>query len=873
MRQFRSLFVALAAAVLSCSAPPVTGAALRVSIELEQGLRSRCVALEVRDAAGATRRSRGALTQGRTVLSAAIFRDDLPATVTLQAIGFSDDACTMATTPAEVSESSEESFPASNVKDVTLTVRRNVTMSIDLDNDGSPSEVDCDDRDARRKPGLPEDCTDGKDNDCNQLSDCGDGTCTGKQCRLTASVCAASGLCTETICSNSLDDDGDGALDCADSDCAGKACMNGGTCMSGVCGNAMNERGLCFDNVDNDNDGARDCGDTDCDLEACSDGLACNVGETCRSGMCGGGMAAACAQSGNVCLASMGTCTEPDGGCAFVPRADAGCDDGLSCTDLDACDGDGGCAGTPKLCSSPPPGPCWEPAGRCDEALDGGCVYEIAVGRLSCADSDDCTVNDACLEDGGCLGAPLDCGNAVPPDECLAPTGMCTAGICAFAPRTGACDGGTCMGGACVPADGGASSADAGADAGTSTDAGTGDGGAPADAGAPDGGATPDAGSADAGPGFLQPSNVPLATINSAASVAHLQFTCDSTLMLNPAGYRDNLLCAEPALPAPVLVTQTNGPTLVVYVMDRLTINSGVTLRVVRGTAGATGDRALVFAVKGDATINGTIDASAFENWVGANYVIESGPGGQGSFCPASTNGSNQSNRGGGGQGGGFGVEGGSGGRGDNGGSGATGITANGMASLVPLRGGCPGSRGGGGATDRYGRAGGAVQLWVRGTLTLNGAVLASGGRGFSAQVQSGGGGGGGSGGGILIEATTLNVGSSAIIAANGGSGAEGSSLGFGRDGQNGTVGVTPAPGGTGLNICGGYGGRGGARNGGATNGEEGGLDNSCNNLGGGGGGGGGVGRVRINALNACTIASGARISPQATSNRAGCSP
>ncbi|MBL8923530.1 MAG: putative metal-binding motif-containing protein [Myxococcaceae bacterium] len=871
MPQLRSLSAALVAAVLSCSAPPVAGSALRVSIELEQGLRSKCVLLEVRDAAGAVlKKSRGAQTEGRMVLSAAVFRDDLPETVTLQALGFADADCTMATAPAEASDPKEETFPPTNLKDVTLLVRRTVTMSVDVDNDGSPAELDCDDRDARRKPGLPEDCTDGKDNDCNQLSDCGDGVCTGKQCRLTASVCAPSGLCTETICSNGLDDDGDGALDCADSDCASRPCANGGTCANGTCGNAMNETGLCFDDVDNDGDGMKDCLDADCNLQACSDGLACNVGETCTNSQCGGGMAVSCAQSSNVCLAVTGTCREPDGGCAFSPLStDAGCDDGLSCTELDACDGDGGCAGSPRQCTTPPAGPCWEPSGQCDEALDGGCVYAIAVGRLSCADTDPCTVNDACLEDGGCLGVLLDCSNALPPDECQTPTGMCLGGACTFMPRAGACDGGVCMAGQCLPVDGGVTPDAGDADAGL-PDAGPLDAGSPSDAGV-----LIDAGApVDAGPGFLLPSNVPLATIESATAATHLNFTCDATLTLNPVGYVDNLLCAEPTLPAPVLVSQTNGPTLVVFVMDRLTIAPGVRVRVLRGSSGSPADRAVVFAVKADAAINGVLDASAVEGWFGLNNLLESGPGGQGAFCPASTNGTQLGSRSGGGQGGSFGLAGGAGGRGaDNGGAGAPATTPNTDATLVPLRGGCAGSRGGRGASDRYGRAGGAIQLWVRGTLALNGAVVANGGRGLSAQAEGGGGGGGGSGGGILIEATTLNIGSSAIIAANGAGGAEGSSIGWGDNGDNGTVGVSTAAGGTGNNICGGFGGRGGARAGGATSGQEGGVEGTCTNLGGGGGGGGSVGRVRINALNPCTIGMGARISPQATSNRSGCSP
>ncbi|MDP3234128.1 MAG: putative metal-binding motif-containing protein [Myxococcales bacterium] len=868
MRPLR-LLALLTAGLLSCASPTQTGAAFRITIGLGEGVTSRCVLLEVKDpSTGAVlKTSRGAPITNRLAILAAVFRDDLPETISLQAIGFSDDACTsaMRTVPAEVSELLQETFPALGVKDLPLTLKRDLSMSVDIDNDGAPEGVDCNDRDPQVRPGLVEVCTDGKDNNCDDLSDCGDGTCTGKQCKQAGSVCTATPACVEVTCSDALDNDSDGTVDCGDSDCDGKACAGGGTCAAGSCTNATNEQMLCNDGVDNDNDGLTDCVDPDCNLQPCRDALACNVGELCTNGACSGGMPAVCAQSANTCLAPTGACREPDGGCDFTPRATTvGCDDGQACTISDACDGDGGCTGTAKECLTPPLGPCWESQGTCNEANDGGCTYDVAVGRLSCSDTDDCTVNDACLEDGGCLGAPLDCTNAIPPDECQVSAGpTCVAGACPFMPRMGSCDGGTCAGGVCVPM--------VMMDAGT-VDSGVADGGStPADAGPVDGGASSDAGAIDAGPSFIQPSNVTLADINAVPSLAHFNVTCSSILNLNPVSIRSTTSCPAPTLPDFTVVSQTNGPTLVLFVMDRFTIASSVTLRVNRGPMGTTGGRAAVFAVKGDATINGTLDVSVQDGAINGTYVLESGAGGEGSFCPTSTVGVALGSRSGGGHGGAFGGASGSGGRGgDNGGAGAAGRAAGGTEALMPLRGGCPGSRGGNAAASRYGRAGGAVQLWVRGLLVINGAILASGGRGFASQEEGGGGGGGGSGGGILVEATTLNLGASAILAANGGSGAEGSSLGDGRNGQNGTVGVSTAPGGTGANVCGGFGGRGAARAGGSTSGQDGNSD--CFNLGGGGGGGGSAGRIRLNTLNPCAITMGARISPQPTSMLASCS-
>lgn len=854
--------------LVSCS-PPQGNTALRVSIQLETGVVSKCLRIEFKDTSGNTlRTSSGAPTQMRTELLAGVVRGDLPQTVVLQAFGFADTGCETPTSPEERSDAVEATFPTppTTIRDVSLLVKRNQMMSVDADQDGSPASADCDDRDARRRPGLAEDCTDGKDNDCNQLADCGDGVCTGRQCKGPGSQCLPSGFCVETLCEDGFDNDQDGTSDCGDSDCDARPCTNGGTCRQGACANANNERGLCADGQDNDNDGRVDCADSDCLNGACSDGFACTQNETCSAAACIGGVAVVCPPSANACEVAQGQCQEPDGGCHYAKApTTTTCNDGLRCTESDSCDGDGGCLGTPKACAAPPAGSCWEPVGTCIES-DGGCAYTIAVGRLSCVDGDLCTVNDACLADGGCLGAPLDCTNALPPDECQTPAGTCTAGSCDFVPRTGACSLGTCVGGVCVAVDAGVPDA-GGGDGGTPSDAGV-------DAGPVDSGVRVDAG-VDAGVPFVIPSNVPIGDIETAPAFAHLDIQCATTITLDPVGISSNG-CTAPALPAVRTVGQANAPTLMVFVVDRLTIRSGAQLRIQRGNNGNPSDRAPVIAVRGNATIDGVINVNALESTFGQ----ESGPGGNGDFCPASTPGTGRSNRSGGGQGGGYGLNGGSGGDGaDNGGNGAAGRAANGNDTLIPLRGGCGGSVGGGGTSGQYGRAGGALQLWVRDQLVVNGSILANGARGLATTLSTGGGGGGGgSGGAILIEATRVTIGSSAIIAANGGSGAEGTDdliISVGENGQNGTVGVSTANGGTGNAACGGRGGAGGALAGNATSGQEGGVDNNCNrnNFGGGGGGGGSVGRVRINTRNPCTIATQARLSPRPVSMTASCAP
>ncbi len=848
--------------VAACTPPAQTGSALRVAIELQAGIRSTCVALVVQGTDGAElAKSKGARTQGRMLVSAAVFRGEFPEKVKLQAIGFTDVDCTMPTAPAEQSELTEATFPSVGVTDVTLKLVRTAS-GMDVDNDRSPSDVDCDDHDPRRYPGAAEDCTDGKDNNCDPYTDCGDPQCPGKQCRQVGSACSVTtGRCAELTCGDGIDNDGDDRPDCLDDDCTGKTCRNNGTCSMGSCMNASSESGLCGDGLDNDNDSKRDCDDPDCEGGACNDGASCNVEETCQGGTCRGGHAIVCAAPTNLCVGSPGVCAEAlDGGCTYPPlAADAGCDDGLLCTSDDTCDGDGGCTGTPLRCDQPPAGACWDQSGFCNE--DAGCLYFIAVGRLSCTDNDGCTVNDACLADGGCLGTLLDCSTAIPPTECQVPTGVCSSGACTFMDRTGACTGGSCVGGVCVGSD------DAGTDGGSGgSDAGV-DGGA-VDAGPVDAGSM-DAGAQDAGPGFLLPSNVPLSVITAAPAYPHFNVTCSTLLSLNPLAFVPNFGCTAPALPQVTTVTQDGGPALSVIVVDRLTVASGATLTIVPGASGTSADRAPVIAVRGDATVNGSIEVSAM-----FSPTINSGPGGEGSWCPVPTLGAAQNNRSGGGQGGAFGDASGPGGRGaDNGGTGAPALQANGDEFLAPLRGGCAGSRGGNSSNGRYGHAGGALQLWARGILSVGGSILANGGRGLNsaALISGGGGGGGGSGGAILLEATTLNIGSSAIIAANGGSGAQGTSYGWGADGRPGEAGTAQVNGGSGANVCGGPGGKGGARAGSATGGSNGDPPGSCTNLGGGGGGGGSVGRIRFNALNPCTIGSAAKVSPTSRSTLQAC--
>ncbi|MED5370287.1 MAG: hypothetical protein VX899_04660 [Myxococcota bacterium] len=75
---------------------------------------------------------------------------------------------------------------------------------VDNDQDG---QIDCADTSCRQDPVCQEDCSDGVDNDLDGLTDCEDG-----DCQLD---------CIETACEDGLDNDANGLADCQDPDCWG----------------------------------------------------------------------------------------------------------------------------------------------------------------------------------------------------------------------------------------------------------------------------------------------------------------------------------------------------------------------------------------------------------------------------------------------------------------------------------------------------------------------------------------------------------------------------------------------------------------------------------------------------------------------------
>jgi hypothetical protein len=91
---------------------------------------------------------------------------------------------------------------------------------------------------------MPENCSNGKDDNCNGLVDCNDLLCMGDI------KCSKPG---QEICNNNLDDDDDGKVDCADTECMGnRACVP--TMGPEICDNGK----------DDNNDSRVDCADPQC---------------------------------------------------------------------------------------------------------------------------------------------------------------------------------------------------------------------------------------------------------------------------------------------------------------------------------------------------------------------------------------------------------------------------------------------------------------------------------------------------------------------------------------------------------------------------------------------------------------------------------
>jgi hypothetical protein len=309
---------------------------------------------------------------------------------------------------------------------------------------------------------------------------------------------------------------------------------------------------------------------------------------------------------------------------------------------------------------------------------------------------------------------------------------------------------------------------------------------------------------------------------------------------------------------ANTIIAQPGGPMLRVLMAKSFSV----------GNVRVTGTAALAIVAADSITINGVLDLSAdgVTGGPGASTCSVIGAGGRpnpGGFVrvPADNSGGYPTflwSVGGGG-GGGFGSSGGTGGDAGSFTGGGPGTT-NGGATLVPLRGGCPGADDRGGPNG--GAGGGAVQLVANGSVHLvdvgatKGGIHVGGGGGRAGDLGRAdasdtnvvwGSGGGGAGGGILIEASALVLDAGTGLLAAGGAGAGWGACAPAAHGTDAPANAsTPSGGscssGTTPATTGGDG---------ATTGDGGGGQSMTHTGGSAGGGGGGLGRIRINTADA----------------------
>ncbi|MBN8467781.1 hypothetical protein JYJ95_14770 [Corallococcus exiguus] len=545
------------------------------------------------------------------------------------------------------------------------------------------------------------------------------------------------------------------------------------------------------------------CQEANCGGKPCDDGNACTTGDYCDgSGLeakCMPSQTTTCPQPTGVCDARQ-TCNPASGVCEVVESTvGKTCDDGNLCTNADKCGSDGKCAGTARTCNNTTV-QCLANQGSCNPDT-GNCVFTPLPTTTSCQDPVTCTTGDHCDGSGNCVGTPGIC--TAPP--CSRVKQQCTA--------SNECEYEVDLNGACTTS-----------------------------------GGVPGVCMADASctpfpyrPSNFDPNAIAGTDIGELRTSGNVTFDTTSRTWSPPGQVptRDTIKF--------VLLDQGAGnPQAVLIPVKTLELN---------GTITVTGPNPVIFAVYGSATVAQSILATGtIDN---PSTACGTSQGGAGTFVGST---------GGGGGGAGNGTAGAEGGKAYNaqiqsaaGGNRATGPE--------PLLGGCPGGNGGAGSSSgsKGGPGGGAIQLSVARTLTLDKTLSTSGNGG--AGGTTGGGGGGGSGGQVAVEAFQLNLTAAARITANGGGGGEGGTTtsNAGNPGANGSQDSgAPANGGTGRNETGGAGGAGAAGTATPVKGTDGTRD-GFGTEGSGGGGGGSVGIIHLRSVQPCALATGHVLSPPAT--------
>ena len=309
-------------------------AAIAVTVSIEAGAVSTHVVVS---AVGGevTRKTRCIPIDGQRFLDVGVAQGDLPATVSLSAVGFRDADCQRPSDPVENAAAIERRFRKGLILDAPLVLRV-------------------------VRPTIETSCANGLDDDLDGQLDCADIDCTDRNCT-TGNACVAGQTCSNGNCQ------GGQQVTCTapPSSCF----VTGGLCVVDAgCRYLAMPGNTCDDRSD------------------------CTTMDRCDgSGSCVG-VSRACTQPpAGQCWAPAGVCVA-DAGCTYQPAVGTRCNDQQNCTIDDRCDADAGCTGTRISCA---PRECSVPLGAC--TTDGGCLYAALDAGLSCGDGGACNVQGACL--------------------------------------------------------------------------------------------------------------------------------------------------------------------------------------------------------------------------------------------------------------------------------------------------------------------------------------------------------------------------------------------------------------------------------------------------------------------------------------------
>ncbi len=315
---------------------------------------------------------------------------------------------------------------------------------------------------------------------------CGSGTSCETQGAISACV-PASGTC------GCLPAHDGRSTSCGTGGCKGtRTCLNGAL---GACTAPQPSAEVC-DGLDND---CNDDIDDGAAAQSCDDSTACTM-DSCVQGKCTYAVAKdfclidfACVPSGTARPGHPCEVCDPKASTGAYSLGTGPCDDGDSCTELDTCDGKGGCAGTAKACDDglactvdtctggtcghdtllPATclvgGACYasgelNPAKNCTACLPGESTTAwSASSKGSCDDGNKCTSGDSCFQ-GECKGTgETKCDDGIPctVDSCDPTTGCaqtkdpgyCLIGSICYPANTANSEA-TCL--VCKPAENGA---------------------------------------------------------------------------------------------------------------------------------------------------------------------------------------------------------------------------------------------------------------------------------------------------------------------------------------------------------------------------------------------------------------------------------